>query len=191
MWYPLSCSFTVNSYLVLVSMAFRNLSLSEESSPGWIFSSASVRVTLALLWRTLYLEHILSVLIRIDHHFFLILVVNSGTVRVGGGLSLRNAFGRAFISVVVDVAGVREGTDDAGDVLWCWKRAMIRSIYCFYMVMKFCYCFVRSGDVASSSGSSFIHGLHEGVQADALKDSLFKWFWGWDGRTQCRRSCLG
>ena len=29
----------------------------------------------------------------------------------------------------------------------------------------------------------FIHGLHEGVQADSILDRLVRWFWGWDERT--------
>ena len=36
----------------------------------------------------------------------------------------------------------------------------------------------------------FTHGLHEGVQADALMYRLFRWFWVWDRWTRCRRSCL-
>ena len=35
-----------------------------------------------------------------------------------------------------------------------------------------------------------IHGLHEVVHADALLYSLCRWFWGWDGKMQCRRRSL-
>ena len=33
----------------------------------------------------------------------------------------------------------------------------------------------------------FIHGLNEGVQADALLDRLFRWSCGWKRRAQWRR----
>ena len=32
----------------------------------------------------------------------------------------------------------------------------------------------------------FVHGLHEGVQADALMGRLFRWFWGWNRQLQWR-----
>ena len=46
--YPLSCSSTVNMALVLASTSLRNMSLKDDSYPGWIFSSASVRVPVTL-----------------------------------------------------------------------------------------------------------------------------------------------
>ena len=46
--YPLSCSSTVKRALVLASVILRNLSLSDESSSGWTFASASVRVLVTL-----------------------------------------------------------------------------------------------------------------------------------------------
>ena len=71
---------------------------------------------------------------------FLLLGVNVGTVRVGDGLSLPIAFSRACISLAADVVGVREGTGAAGTGGWCWRRVVIRSIYCFCMVMNFFCC---------------------------------------------------
>ena len=44
MHYSLRCSSTVNRALVLASMTLKNLSLSNESSYGWIVDSASVKV---------------------------------------------------------------------------------------------------------------------------------------------------
>ena len=55
---------------------------------------------------------------------------------MGNGFSLHIAFRKACIYVAVDVVGVKEGTgaDRAGG--WCWRREVIRSICCFYMVMN-------------------------------------------------------
>ena len=67
---------------------------------------------------------------------FLLLGVNIGTVRVGDGLSLPIAFSRDFIFVAVDVVGIGERTGAAGAGYWFWRRVVIRSIFCFYMVMN-------------------------------------------------------
>ena len=60
------------------------------------------------------IAHTLSFLLTIWHHFFLLLGVNVGTMRVGGGLSFLVAFIRDYIYVDVDVVGVREGTGADG-----------------------------------------------------------------------------
>ena len=46
--YPLRCSSTVKRVFVLDYMTLMNLSLSYESSYGWIFASTSLRVLVAL-----------------------------------------------------------------------------------------------------------------------------------------------
>ena len=81
------------------------------------------------------MEHTLSLLSTIFYQFFLILDVNVGTVRVGDSLSLLTEFSRARISVAVDVIDVGKWMRAARDGVWCWRRAVIRSICCFCMVM--------------------------------------------------------
>ena len=62
---------------------------------------------------------------------FLLLGLNIGTVRMGGGLSLQIYFSREYISVAVDMVGVGQGTGAAGAGAWFWIRVVIRSIFFF------------------------------------------------------------
>ena len=121
-------------------MALRNMSLSDKFSSGWLLASASMRVPVTSLLRMMYLAHTLSLILTIDHQFFLILGVNVGTVRVGDGLYLPIEFIRACIYVAVDVVGIGVGTGAVGAGGWFCKRVVIRSVYCFFIVMNCCCC---------------------------------------------------
>ena len=76
----------------------------------------------------------------VENQLFILLGVKFGNVRVGDGLSLPIAFSRACISVAVDVVGIGVGAGDVGTGGWFCRRVVIRSIYCFYMVINCCFC---------------------------------------------------
>ena len=63
--------------------------------------------------------------------------VNVQTVRLGGGFSFLAALIRSCISVSVYVVVVGEGMVAAGYGVWCWRRAVIRSI-CFFCIFMNC-----------------------------------------------------
>ena len=71
---------------------------------------------------------------------FLLLGVNFGTVRVGGGFSLPISFSSNCSSVAVDVVGIGVGVGVVGAGGWFCRRVVIRSIVCFCMVMNCCCC---------------------------------------------------
>ena len=68
----------------------------------------------------------------VEHHFFLVLGVNVGTLRLGGCLSFPIAFRRAYISVDFDVVGIGVGTGAVGAGGWFCRRVVIRSIFFFH-----------------------------------------------------------
>ena len=76
--------------LVLASIALRNLSISDNFSSGWAFASASVMVSVAFPLRALYKAHTFILILTIENLFFLILGMNVGTARVGGGVVFVN-----------------------------------------------------------------------------------------------------
>ena len=70
-------------------------------------------------------------ILTIEHNFFMILGVNAGTVRVGGGLSLPIAFSRAYTTVSVYVVGIGVGVSAAGAGGWFFRRVVMWPI-CFF-----------------------------------------------------------
>ena len=100
---------------------------------------------------------------------------------MGGDLSLPIAFSRACISVAVNVVGIGVGAGAVGARGWFCRRVVIRSI-CFFLYghkLLLLLLFVVSVFLIVVM-HLFAHGFHEGVQADALLDRLFRWFWGWN-----------
>ena len=81
-------------------------------------------------------------ILTIEHNFFMILGVNAGTVRVGGGLSLPIAFSRAYTTVSVYVVGIGVGAGAVGAGGCFCRRGVISSIWVFFMVFNCCcFCF--------------------------------------------------
>ena len=118
---------------------------------------------------------------------FLLLGVNVGTLKVGGGFSLPNAFSRAFISVAVDMAGIRVGSGAVGAGGWFFRRVVIRSVFFWHGHEMLMIILLVVSVLLLVVMHLFFHGFHEGVQANDMLDRLLIWFWGWNRRSRWRQ----